>query len=277
MGSGRHAYVVLAAAAFAAAMAGILAWVFGPPATYGRVRPLGEFILYSTFDLFRKAFWAGSPEAVTATVWDYRGLDTVFETTVLYAAIAGCAALAYVEVRGGFKGVGAGVTAAGGEGLTVVVKAASKILFALILITSLNIALHGYITPGGGFAGGSTFAVAPLVLLAAYSLNALVRAGLTLPRSSVLRSLGLVVLAAVVLAPLAYYGFALQNQPKPGSGFPGYPVFAGPLFLGGSLLYLNLSEFLVVGMEFVMVFTLFTLLDKAFESVRGSGGGGGVG
>jgi formate hydrogenlyase subunit 6/NADH:ubiquinone oxidoreductase subunit I len=34
-----------------------------------------------------------SPKAVTAIVWDFRGLDTYFETSVLFIAIAGLIAL----------------------------------------------------------------------------------------------------------------------------------------------------------------------------------------
>jgi len=262
-------YAILALIACAASVALVVLGVFGSPETLGSIRELGRFVLLSTFNVFSKRWWAGSPEAVTAVLWDYRGIDTVFETTVLYAAIAGCVALGYAGLRkpaseGRKEGRGLG------EGLTLVVRAATKILFALILITSLNVALHGYITPGGGFAGGSTFAIAPLLIIAAYSTNAMVRRGFSFLRSSALRSAGLVGLALVVLTPLLYYGFVLQNQAKPGSPFPGYPAFLGPLFLGGSLIYLNLAEFLVVGMEFIMVFILFHVLDR----VLGGGGHG---
>lgn len=243
----------------ALALAVILGTITKPEAL-SSVRALGEFVLYNTFNVFNKRWWAGSPEAVTAILWDYRGLDTVFETIVLYAAVAGCVVLGYTSLLGRPEGTGSRR-----EGLTVVVKAASKILFALILITSINVALHGYVTPGGGFAGGSTFAIAPLLIIAAYSTKKIVSMGFKFLNSSVIRSLGLVLLAVVVLSPLIYYGFTLQNQPKPGSGFPGYPAFLGPLFLGGSLLYLNVAEFLVVGMEFVLVFLAIHFIDKLSE------------
>ncbi len=263
---GRAAYAVVVAASCALAVTALLLNVFGAPPMLARVRALGQYILANTFNIFHKAFWAGSPEAVTATLWDYRGLDTVFETTVLYAAIIGCAVLGYV----GLKGLRV-EDVLRGEGLTLIVKAASKILFALILITSVNLALHGYITPGGGFAGGSTFAIAPLIIVAAFSTQALIRRGFKLVKSAMIRSAGLAFLAFIVLAPLAYYGFILQNQFKHAARFPGYPAFLGPLFLGGSLLYLNIGEFLIVGMEFVMVFILFTLIDLAFKGVGRSG------
>ncbi len=258
----RAGYAALAIAACVAAVAGILLGVFSTPSTLPHIRALGRFILYSTFNVFMKGWWAGSPEAVTATLWDYRGIDTVFETTVLYVAVAGCVALAYAGLRRG-EDLREGPDEGGG--LTVVVKAATKILFALILLTSLNVALHGYITPGGGFAGGSTFAIAPLLIIAAYSTNAIISRGFKFRRSAVLRSLGLLGLAAVILTPLAYYGYVLQNQVKAASSFPGYPAFLGPIFLGGSLICLNMAEFLVVGMEYVLVFIAFYFLDKVLR------------
>ncbi len=263
---GRVAYAAVAALVCASLVLALTLGALGGPKKLGCVRALGEFILYNTFNIFNRRWWAGSPEAVTATLWDYRGIDTVFETTVLYAAIAGCVALGYVRQAPKKGGRG------GGEGLTVVVKAASKILFALILITSLNVALHGYVTPGGGFAGGSTFAIAPLLVIAAYSTRKILSLGFRFVRAAALRSLGLVVLGLVVLAPLLYYGFVLQNQAKPGTGFPGYPAFLGPLFLGGSLLYLNLAEFLIVGMEFVLAFIVFYLIDAVEAKWGGTHG-----
>ncbi len=261
----KASYIALAVVGCAALTLVAVLGTFASPNTLSRVRALGEFILYNTFNVFSKRWWAGSPEAVTAVLWDYRGLDTIFETTVLYAAVAGCVVLGYTSLLKR----GRGRDEAGG-GLTVVVKAATKILFALILITSVNVALHGYITPGGGFAGGSTFAIAPLLVIAAYSTEKVVRMGFRFLSSAVMRSAGLLALALVVLSPLIYYGFVLQNQLKPNSGFPGYPAFLGPLFLGGSLLYLNFAEFLVVGMEFVLVFLAFHFMDKLMGG-EGSG------
>jgi len=254
-------YVALAVVGCTALALAVLLGTFASPNTISEVRALGKFILYNSFNIFCRRWWAGSPEAVTAVLWDYRGLDTVFETTVLYAAVAGCVALGYTNLlkRKNVEELKKR------EGLTVVVKAASKILFTLILITSVNIALHGYITPGGGFAGGSTFAIAPLLMIAAYSTKRIMSMGFKFLNSATLRSLGLLALALVVLSPLIYYGFVLQNQFKPYSKFPGYPAFLGPLFLGGSLLYLNVAEFLVVGMEFVMVFIVLYFMDKFME------------
>ena len=240
--------LMLAAAALLSSIAyGVIGW----KQVTGGIRGLGEFILYHTYNIYDKTWWAGSPEAVTSIIWDYRGIDTVFETIVLYAAITGCLVL--------WSGLGEYWRKKGGR-LTLVVRTATKILFAIILITSFNIALHGYITPGGGFAGGATFAVAPLLLLAAYGIDYLRRRGYRISRSKLIRSAALLLLALIVFIPFWMNGYLLENQAKPHAGFPGYPVYLGPLYIGGSLIYLNVFEFLVVAMEFIIVFIVFTII-----------------
>ena len=50
------------------------------------VRPLGKFYLEnSCFGDYS----AKSPEVVTSILWDYRGVDTLFETSVFFLAIMG--------------------------------------------------------------------------------------------------------------------------------------------------------------------------------------------
>lgn len=218
------------------------------------IRGLGQFYVDNTYNLYDKTWWTGSPEAITAILWDYRGLDTVFETTVLYLAIIGCMILAYKPLDRLIKGY---VSEA--HGLTVIVKTAVKIVVVLIVLISMNLALRGYISPGGGFAGGSAYAVAPLLIIAGYSIHYLLSIGYRLEKAAVLRSIGLLVLVIVAVAPLAYTGYILQNQVKMYSSFPGYPVNIGPLYVGGTLLLMNLGEFLIVAMEFIIVFIIISL------------------
>lgn len=240
--------LILVAASLLASIAyGVLGW----RQLEGGIRGLGYFIVLHTYNIYDRAWWAGSPEAVTSIIWDYRGIDTVFETIVLYSAIMGCLVL---------WGDGMDWFSRRGGGLTLIVRTATKILFAIILITSLNIALHGYITPGGGFAGGSTFAVAPLLLLAAFGIDYVLSRGFRMNRGKLLRSIALLLLLLIVFTPLWMKGFLLENQSKLFAGFPGYPVYIGPLYVGGSLIYLNVFEFIVVAMEFIIVFILFTII-----------------
>ena len=116
------------------------------------IRELGQFYIDNTYNVGK--WWSGSPETVTAILWDYRGLDTIFETTVLYIAIIGCMVLAYKPLANILKKYEKEK-----HGLTLIVKTTVKIIIVLIAIVSINLALRGYISPGGGFAGGSAYAL----------------------------------------------------------------------------------------------------------------------
>jgi len=97
----------------------------------------------------------GSANLVTAIVVGYRGFDTLGEVTVLFISAMGVA-----FIFGGAKT----------ERLNLkfkpnfMLRVGSRILFGIILVTSLYIILHGHLTPGGGFPGGAIIASAMLLL-----------------------------------------------------------------------------------------------------------------
>lgn len=64
--------------------------------------------------------------------------------------------------------------------MDLIVRATVKLVVIMIVSISASIALHGHLTPGGGFQGGSAMAVASLLLFAAFSKFTLERKGLTL-------------------------------------------------------------------------------------------------
>ncbi|RLG90822.1 MAG: sodium:proton antiporter [Thermoprotei archaeon] len=223
-----------------------------------KINCLGQFFVNNSYNIFNKTFWAGSPEAVTSILWDYRGFDTIFETTVLFISIAGALVLAYKKINWDKL-----ITPLFDKGLTLIVKTSVKIISAIVILLSLNLALRGYISPGGGFAGGSAYSIAPLLLISGLSIYYIIRLGYKLHKMINIRTIGLLGLSIVSLTPLLWFGYILQNQPKPSTTFPGYPVYIGPLYLGGSLIYLNISEFLVVSTEFIIIFLAMFLLLKS--------------
>ncbi len=97
----------------------------------------------------------GAANIVTAIVVGYRGLDTLGEVTVLFISALGVALI----FSGGKK-----------QRLNLefkpnfMLEVGSKVLFGIILITSMYIILHGHLTPGGGFPGGAIVASAILLL-----------------------------------------------------------------------------------------------------------------
>ena len=217
----------------------------------GIIRSLALFYLENMYNVYAKTFWAASPEAVNAILWDYRGLDTIYETTVLYTALIGCLAIA-TGLEKKFR--------PREPGLTIIVKAGTRIVVAIVILVSLVLAFRGYITPGGGFQGGVAFAIAPLLLIAAYSWRRLEELGFRLDKAVLLRSLGLAAIALIALAPYMLGGYILQNQFKPWIVFAGAPYTIWVFYIGGTLLFLNISEFFVVSMEFLTIFILLSII-----------------
>ncbi|MEM3848584.1 MAG: Na(+)/H(+) antiporter subunit B [Zestosphaera sp.] len=238
------------------------------------VRMLASWYLYTTLNPRFPEFSAMSPEAVTAIVWDYRGLDTLFETAVFFLAIVGALAL----MRGiSLKSVVENNTATvevEGNGLSPIVKTASRPLTPLIIAVSASIALHGHLTPGGGFQGGSAAAVAPLLLLVIFSVYFLVKRGISEKPMLVLRTVGLLgiyvtaflaVIAGLVLGVNAY---VFQNQPKFDAPV-GVPAYVFNTLLSGTLFLFNLFEYLAVAGGFTLVFILLSIPEEIARSVLG--------
>ncbi len=112
----------------------------------------------------------GAANIVTSVVLDYRGFDTLGEVSVLFAAAAGVGVLLHmigerrerkVKVPPNF-----------------VVRVGSRIVFPFILLFGVYIFVHGHLTPGGGFQGGSIIASGFLLLYLAYPNYKLKRGGL---------------------------------------------------------------------------------------------------
>jgi len=98
----------------------------------------------------------GSGNIVTAVVVGYRGFDTLGEVTVLFISALGVALIIgssknqkRLDLK--FKP-------------NFMLKTGSRIVFGIILITSLYIITHGHLTPGGGFPGGAMIASGMLLL-----------------------------------------------------------------------------------------------------------------
>ena len=94
----------------------------------------------------------GATNFVTAVVLGYRGLDTLGELSILFAAAtAGGLVLGGARSRGRAKAA----PAAG-----FILRAGADVLFPLLLIAGLYVVIHGHLTPGGGFQGGVILAAA---------------------------------------------------------------------------------------------------------------------
>jgi len=98
---------------------------------------------------------SGPANIVTSIVADYRSFDTLGEVTVLFVSSLGVALLLgsglkeriHLNFRPNFM-----------------LRVGSRALFAIILMTGVYVIVHGHLTPGGGFPGGTMIASSILLL-----------------------------------------------------------------------------------------------------------------
>ena len=92
----------------------------------------------------------GAANVVTSVVVTYRGLDTLGEVTILFAAAAVVGLLLHLNRNENEK------RQEGSE----LLKTGTALLFPLILLFGVYIFINGHLTPGGGFQGGAIIASA---------------------------------------------------------------------------------------------------------------------
>lgn len=98
----------------------------------------------------------GAANLVTSVVVSYRGLDTLGEVTVLFAAAAG---ISLVFSRLSHQ------KESDGNPPSEILETGAKILFPMIFLFGIYIFVNGHLTPGGGFQGGVIIASGFLLLM----------------------------------------------------------------------------------------------------------------
>ena len=167
----------------------------------------------------------GAANFVTAVVLAYRGLDTLGELSILFAA-ATAGGLVLGSAHGGSRRRPAGF----------IMRAGTDLLFPLLLVVGLYIVMHGHLTPGGGFQGG-------VVLAAAFFLPLLARPSETLSHAWLSLVEGLAGTAFIAIGILALLDDKAFLTPLLNKGV------LGELVSGGSLPLLYLAVGLKVGAE----------------------------
>jgi multicomponent Na+:H+ antiporter subunit B len=98
---------------------------------------------------------SGPANTVTAIVADYRSFDTLGEVTVLFVSALGVALLLGAAKQ---KRMELDFTP------NFMLRVGSRAVFGIILMTGIYVSIHGHLTPGGGFPGGSMIATSMLLL-----------------------------------------------------------------------------------------------------------------
>jgi len=228
------------------------------------LRPIAAFYLRSALNYTEKTRWTASPQVVSSIIWDYRGLDTLFETAVFFLAVISCVAL--------FRLIPSRAMEVVEPGLSLIAKVITKVLGLIIIGASASIALHGQLTPGGGFQAGAALAVLPLMFIMAMSRALLEEKGIRRTFLTALWSCGLLGIGTTLFLPLIIgaltgeHAYLMQNQIKPDSRVSMPEMILGRM-MGGSLLLYNVAEYLAVAACFTLVFLLLSLPEDAFKKI----------
>jgi len=158
--------------------------------------------------------------------------------------------------------------------MSPIAKSVTKITLPIVIAVAVAIALHGHLTPGGGFQAGAAMAVAPIIIIVVFSRFFLMKRGVTKEVALSLRSMGLLGIALVALIPLVAWvttgsvAYVMQNQVKTNSSFS-FPAYIGGSLVSGSLIWYNIFEFLAVTFGFTIVFLLLSVDEETVRKVLG--------
>jgi len=193
--------------------------------------------------------------SVAAVVFDVRGLDTMIEEFILFAAATATALLLRSTreedaERAEDHGEGDALKLFGIGGVGAVV------------VLGLYVVAHGYVSPGGGFQGGVVLATAAALVFLAGTYRAFRR---VTPQSLLegAESLGVLAWPALGVGTLASGSAFLANVLPPGS--------IGSLASAGTIPLLNAATGLAVASAFTLIGVEF--LEELFaERARGEEG-----
>lgn len=221
------------------------------------LRALARVIVENSYNPRNETLTAYSPNAVSAIIWDYRGIDTILETAVLFAAVAGVALLLGEEPRPRLTEKPA---------VPVVLGASTAIVLVLTSLVSVSIAVHGHLTPGGGFQAGAIAAAAVALAVAVYPVSYLRAIGLGGEALLKVRTAAFTLILVLTLAPplvalaTGDYAYVLQNQVKEDSRFSAPSHLLGTP-LAGTIFFFNLLEAAAVAAALSYIVIAITRVD----------------
>lgn len=176
----------------------------------------------------------GSANIVTAVLLGYRGIDTLGELAILFAA-----ATAGGLILGGWQSQRRNHAEEAGFILT----RATDLLFPLLIVVGLYIVMHGHLTPGGGFQGG-------VILATAFFLPLLARPSRQLGHVTLSLVEAFAGSAFIIIGLLGLYDSGAFLSPLLDKGQ------FGELLSAGSLPLLYLAVGLKVGAELASLLSL---------------------
>ncbi len=211
---------------------------------------------------------AHAKNVVTATLADFRGLDTLGEITVIALVLLGVATLlggVATAISGGQEVVSPGDSARAEQpAVRVVTRAVARLLFLPTLLVAAAILVKGYAQTGDGFSAGVVAALGVLLLYLALGREKAEKLA-PVRHAAAVAFAGLFVALCVAAAPLFLGEAVLTHYPPPGSK----PVYLGTLELITPVLFDAAIFFLIFGFVVGMV-SLFARTVAGEEEYAGT-------
>lgn len=139
------------------------------------------------------------------------------------------------------------------RGMSIIVKTVTRLTVGILFLYGINVALHGHIIPGGGFAGGAIIALSLLNLVLAFGKDAALEK-LSHTWAIIFTTLGLLLFMVIGL-----FGAGKSTMFKNTFANKG-EIFS--LFSGGTIPLLNIAVCLQVGAGIFAIFICLVSIEK---------------
>ena len=180
---------------------------------------------------------------VTAVVYDYRGVDTMGEESILFGATIGVALLLR-RTRGERERRFGSRAAVRSSSRSEAIEIIGLALIGPIVLLGLSVVTHGSVTPGGGFQGGAVIASAATLVFLTGGYAAFRRVD-PIPMIDLAEGAGVGAYPIVGVTGLLAGSAFLANVLPLGR--------AGDVLSGGTLFVLNLVVGLAVAASMVLI------------------------
>jgi multicomponent Na+:H+ antiporter subunit B len=136
-------------------------------------------------------------------------------------------------------------------GMTLIVKAVTRLTVGLIFLYGVYIVIHGHVSPGGGFAGGVIIALSFIHLMLAFGKDVALKK-ISMGMASILESVGAVMFLAIALAGFIGGYFFLNFFARKGSPFS--------VLSAGIIPLCNIAISLKVGAGLFAIFVVLVIM-----------------
>lgn len=179
----------------------------------------------------------GAVNVVTAILFDYRGLDTLGEATVIFAASSVLTFLA-PRSRASMLSVR----------LSMLVLYGIAILLPFLTVFGFSTIIFGHISPGGGFTGGVMLSSSAVIFAVVYSVGGQQSYVMPIIAKKFIENGAMFFFVSLGFLTLALGGAFLANSATGiGLGTP------GALLSGGFIPFLNVASGFKVGMGLALI------------------------